>query len=162
MRIDGTSRAALETVFAEVALVDPDGAGGNPAFYAGELDDNGGPVDTVAIRTNGLAHDAGGNAALPLDAQDLDHDGVTDEPLPFDARDLARVINRVVDIGAFEIQNSEPTVIFNHGLTVAEGASGTIGQAALFFIDAEETDITYTITSLPGSGMLFLGGTALM
>ena len=154
--IDGSSQADLETVFAAVGL--------NPhtGILSGVLADTGGPVETFAIAQGGVAHNAGDDTVLPADAQDLDHDGVTDEPLPFDARDLARVINRVVDIGAFEIQNSDPTVIFNDALTVSEGASGTIRQTALFFIDAEETDITYTITSLPGSGMLFLGGTALM
>ena len=95
--IDGASHAALETVFADVALVDPDGMGGIPAFHAGVLADHGGPVATVALRA------AATNPAL---------DGGSDSLAPVtDARGLGRVdvvgINNganVSDIGAFEFQ----------------------------------------------------------
>ena len=101
-QIDGTSQADLETVFADVALVDPDGAGGNPAFFAGVLADNGGPVQTVALQRGGIAHNTGDDGVLPADTEDLDGDGNTTELLPVDARGLPRTIG-IVDIGAFEL-----------------------------------------------------------
>jgi parallel beta-helix repeat protein len=107
-QIDGTSQADLETVFADVALVDPDGAGGNAPFLAGVLADNGGPVQTVAIQFLGLAHNGGDNGVLPADTNDLDHDGNVTEPLPVDARGLPRTIGPV-DIGAFEVLGLPPS-----------------------------------------------------
>ena len=71
---------------------------------SGVLADNGGAVQTVAIRPAGIAHNAGDDAALPADIHDLDQDGNTSEPLPVDARGLLRSFGASTDIGAFEIQ----------------------------------------------------------
>jgi predicted outer membrane repeat protein len=103
-QIDGASQAELETVFADVALVDPDGPGGNSPFLAGVLADNGGSVQTIALRLVGIAHNAGDDGVLPPDTQDLDGDGDIAEPLPVDARGLLRSFGVSTDIGAFEIQ----------------------------------------------------------
>ncbi len=108
--IVGTSQTELETVFADVALVDPDGDGGNDPFFAGVLADNGGAVETVAIAPGGIAHNAGDNAALPADSADLDGDADTTEPLPVDARGLPRVALGTVDLGAFELDNAAPVL----------------------------------------------------
>ena len=110
-QIDGTVQAELETVFAAVALVDPDGAGvGNDPFFAGVLADNGGAVQTIAIARGGIAQNAGDNAELPADIADLDGDADTAEPLPVDARGLPRVALGTVDVGAFELENAAPVL----------------------------------------------------
>ena len=60
------------------------------------------------IAAGGVARNAGDNSALPLDTQDLDHDGNTTETLPVDARGENRIANTTVDIGAVELQNTDP------------------------------------------------------
>jgi VCBS repeat-containing protein len=59
--------------------------------------------------------------------------------------------------------NTVPSVGANLGLTLAEGASGTITSARLDFNDPEQGDaaITYTITSSATNGTLFRNGVAL-
>src|SRR5262249_41624902 len=74
----------------------------------GVLANNGGPVETIALLPGSVARNAGDNAALPPDSQDLDGDHNTTEPLPVDARGLVRVANGTVDVGAFEVQNTAP------------------------------------------------------
>ena len=96
--IDGSSRAGLETVFANVALVDPDGIGGNPALYAGVAGNNGGPVATVALRASdtNLALDGGDDSiASTNDARGLGR---------VDVAGIAHNGANVSDIGAFELQ----------------------------------------------------------
>ena len=92
--------------------VGPNGYG----FDSGVLDDNGGPVQTIAIFQGGVAQDAGIANDLPLDAQDLDGDSELDEPLPVDARGELRVAGPSVDIGAFEaataIDPNDPPTVF--------------------------------------------------
>jgi len=59
--------------------------------------------------------------------------------------------------------NTAPTVSANVGLTLNEGATGTITAALLDYDDAEQADtaITYTITSAATNGTLKLSGSAL-
>jgi hypothetical protein len=71
---------------------------------SGVLALSGGPVATVALRTAGIAHNAGGDAVLPADTFDLDQDGDVAESLPLDARGLLRSFGASNDLGAFEIQ----------------------------------------------------------
>ena len=100
---------ALTDIFASVVTVDPDGPGGpGVPFDAGELGDNGGPVETIAIARSGPAHNTGDNAALFPDQLDQDKDNDNDEPLPFDARGEDRIANGLVDLGAIELVNAEP------------------------------------------------------
>ena len=97
---------ALGDIFAAV--------GANPftGIQSGVLADNGGPVETVAIKDGGVAHDNGVNAALPAtDPRDLDGDGNTTEALPVDARGPVRVVGTSVDIGAFEAGNLRVTTL---------------------------------------------------
>lgn len=60
----------------------------NGFWLAGKLADNGGPVQTIALREtiNNPAFDSGSAGNLPQDTFDLDNDGNTIEPLPVDAR----------------------------------------------------------------------------
>jgi hypothetical protein len=155
----------LTKIFATPATVDPDGIPSNgDEFQAGLLANNGGLVQTIAIRAlGGVAFNGGDTGALPPDSENLDGDADTSEPLPFDARGLPRVELVNVDIGAFEVQNNAPAVAANTGLTLNEGASVTITSAALDFNDAEHADsaITYTITSVATNGTLARDGVTL-
>ena len=119
-QIDGTSQAALLTVFARVAQ--------NPhtGVLSGVLADNGGPVRTVAISQAGIAYNAGANAALPPDSFDLNNNGNTAEPLPVDARGFARVSGGTVDIGAFEQQPGTTFVVTTLADNPYDG--GTLAQ----------------------------------
>jgi VCBS repeat-containing protein len=58
--------------------------------------------------------------------------------------------------------NTPPTVNANTGLTLNEGAIGSITASRLDFNDAEQADsaITYTVTALPVNGQLLLNGVA--
>ena len=60
----------------------------------GELADNGGPVQTIAIRPDSVARDAGDAGLLPPDIGDLDGDNDFAEDLPVDARGFQRVARR--------------------------------------------------------------------
>lgn len=77
-------------------LIDADG----PDSQYGTTDDD--------PRLGGLSpcRDEGNNDHLPLDAADLDGDSSITETLPLDFDDLPRVVNGVVDIGAFEHQGA--------------------------------------------------------
>ena len=64
------------------------------------------------------AIDAGSNAALPLDTNDLDGDLITDEILPFDLDCSSRIVDfpavndpgEIVDMGAYEAQVGYPVI----------------------------------------------------
>ncbi|HWX83247.1 MAG TPA: FG-GAP-like repeat-containing protein, partial [Xanthobacteraceae bacterium] len=125
-QIDGTSQAALESVFARVAQ-NP-----NTNVLSGALANNGGPVRTVAINPAGVAYNAGVNAALPPDTFDLNNNSITAEPLPVDARGFTRVVGGTVDIGAFEQQQGNIFVVttladetYDGGTLAQETADGT-------------------------------------
>src|SRR5829696_1186468 len=92
-----------ESLFAQVAV-------NSRGVTSGVLADNGGPVQTIAIKQGGVAHDPAGTI-VPTDTADADGDANTSEPLPTDARGFARVDGAHVDVGAFELQavNDAPT-----------------------------------------------------
>ncbi len=102
----------LTTVFASTV-----NEGGN---IFGVLADNGGPVQTVAISSTGVAVNAGDDSILPPDRFNLDDDANTTEPLPVDARDATRVVGSEIDIGAFEIGD----IIGTEGPDSLPGTSG--------------------------------------
>jgi hypothetical protein len=143
-----------------LTTIDPAPLG--PAFQAGALADNGGPVETIAIKIGGAAHDAGDAGELPQDSEDLDGDGNTTEDLPFDARGETRMFGAGLDVGAYEIQNTPPVQVANTGLALDEGASATIITAQLDYNDLDEppTSVTYTITGAVAIGTLLLSGVA--
>jgi|GEM_PF-717161 len=99
----------LSQVFPTLTTIDPDGVpNSGDEFQAGTLANNGGPVQTVAIKRRGSAQNTGDTGALPPDVFDLNNNGNTSEPLPFDARNAPRVFGSAVDIGAFEAQAPVP------------------------------------------------------
>jgi uncharacterized protein YciI len=122
--IDG---AALSDIFATV--------GANPftGVQSGTLALNGGPVETIAIKQGGVAHDAGEDAAARYDD---DHDsGTPDVAISTDARGAARVSGTQVDVGAHELQATPSDLLvttladggadaFNNGDILAETADG--------------------------------------
>ena len=67
-------------------------------IFAGPLANNGGSVQTIAIVADGVAHNSG------------DNETVTTESQPFDARGegFDRIVDDIVDIGAFEINEQPP------------------------------------------------------
>ncbi|MEH2084588.1 MAG: choice-of-anchor Q domain-containing protein [Nostoc sp.] len=68
------------------------------------LQNNGGGTATYALIPTSIAINAGNNANLPTDTNDLDGDGNTTESIPFDQRgsDFNRIKFATVDIGAYE------------------------------------------------------------
>jgi CSLREA domain-containing protein len=88
---------------------------------------NGGPTKTHALLSGSPAIDAGNNAAIPAEANDLDGDGNTSESLPFDQRGsgFARVVGSAVDIGAVEYVPSTVTVA-GTSVSVAEDGSSNL------------------------------------
>ncbi|GFE69532.1 choice-of-anchor Q domain-containing protein [Chroococcus sp. FPU101] len=91
----------------------------------GPLQDNGGPTFTQALLFDSPALDAGNNAIIPSDVNDLDGDGNITEPLPNDQRGTgyARIVGSTVDIGAFEAQNQIPQLSIND-VTVIDDPEG--------------------------------------
>jgi CSLREA domain-containing protein len=116
--IDGTVNFATNNLVGDAATSGgiTDGVNGNIVGINGAgtrdintilnttLANNGGPTKTHALVLGSPALNAGSNALLPTDTQDLDGDGDTAETLPVDQRGpgFARVDNTTVDIGAFE------------------------------------------------------------
>ncbi|WP_425410231.1 right-handed parallel beta-helix repeat-containing protein [Hyphococcus sp.] len=114
--LDDVNNAGLESIFDSVVVNEFTG------FASGELADNGGPVDTVAINAAGVALDGGDNANLPADLFDLDGDMNTAEALPVDARGEDRIQDTRVDAGAFEAVGPQTFTV-----TTAASAGGEDG-----------------------------------
>ena len=141
--IDGVDQGvsfALDDVFAEI---DP-GTGG------GQLADNGGSVETIALKLDDAnpAVNAGDLNELPADAQDLDGDGDTAEPLPLDANGNARVSGAGLDLGAVEAKEAASLVV----TTSADDIDDEDGETSLREAIAAVNDgvLTGTITSDAG------------
>ena len=106
--VDGGSPqggVALTDIFAAI----------DPLTGGGQLADNGGPVQTIALNPDAAnpAIDTGGTAVLD-EAQagiDLNGDGDTDDVITTDARGFARNVGAGVDLGAFELQNFVVTTL---------------------------------------------------
>jgi gliding motility-associated-like protein len=64
--------------------------------------------DGLRLKATSPATDAGNNANLPADVNDLDNDGNTTEPLPYDITGANRIQNTTVNIGAYESTVSCP------------------------------------------------------
>ncbi|MEM9222917.1 MAG: right-handed parallel beta-helix repeat-containing protein [Pseudomonadota bacterium] len=91
----------------------------NNGVLAGALGDNGGSVQTIALRPGGDAVGRGDATLLPADTFDLDNDGVTAETLPIDATGGPRV-DGTVDLGAVEAREA-PSLIVTTLTDVVDG-----------------------------------------
>lgn len=76
----------------------------NPQFIDADGADNlaGTPDDRLQPAPGSPAINTGSNAALPADILDVDNDADTTEPLPLDAAGRIRVLELIVDRGAYE------------------------------------------------------------
>jgi hypothetical protein len=97
----------------------------------GSLQNNGGPTSTLALLTGSPAIDAGDNTTPP---------GVYDQRGP----GFPRIANGTIDIGAYELQVSLPTVIV---LNTNDSGAGSLRQAIL---DANALPGDKVITFAPG------------
>ncbi len=90
----------------------------DPRFVRlGHWESNGTPADTgddfwvdgdYHLSADSPCIDIGDNTALPPDVHDLDGDGDVTEPLPLDLGNGPRIVNGVVDMGAFETTGLDP------------------------------------------------------
>ena len=112
---------------------------GDGGLAASGLRDNGGPTQTIAIRRDGPAFNAGDPAV----------EGGTDQ------RGLARVAEGRADIGAYELQNNVPTDITLAPDTVLENqpVGTTVGSFTTIDADANDT-FTYALVDDPNLGAL--------
>jgi hypothetical protein len=77
---------------ADPMFIDPNG----PDGIIGTEDDN------LYLSPYSPCLNVGDNTSLPADMGDLDSDGDTNEPIPFDIEGKSRIIDNIVDIGAYE------------------------------------------------------------
>jgi len=92
--------------------------GGNAGL--GPLADNGGPTKTIELYYDSPAIDAGNNDTAPAT----------------DQRGIARPVNGVADIGAYELSDPTPPVVIPNVI-------GTLGENAWYVSDVE---VTWTVT----------------
>jgi parallel beta-helix repeat protein len=143
----------------------------DPGLDPNGLQDNGGPTETIALEPGSPAIDAGSNA-LAVDANG--------NPLQYDQRGpgYPRIVNGIVDIGAFEFQgNSNPVPVLNSispsligvsyasPITLTVDGSGFISQSvvdwngtALATSDVSSTELTATI---PASDFTSVGNASI-
>jgi hypothetical protein len=97
------------------------------------------------LQADSPAIDAGSNAALPADTFDLDGDGDTAESLPYDLDSNPRVINAVVDMGAYEHQVAADVIVNKTAVNVTEGGATNSYTIHLAFPPA--ADVTIAVTT---------------
>ena len=157
----------IGNIFITLTTIDPDGTpASGDEFTAGALANNGGMVQTVAINPNGVARDAGSDAAAVYD--DDANPATPDVAIPTDARGLNRTVGHV-DVGAFEAQPAAPTDIALSPASVAENSANGTVVGALSDTDTDPGDsATYTLTddsggrfAISGNNLVVADGTKL-
>ncbi len=111
----------------------------NPNPKLGPLQNNGGLTLTHALLAGSPAINAGNNAVIAADTEDIDRDGDKTEQIPFDQRGLARVSGTKVDIGAFEVQSAVLPTLSINDVTVTEGNSGSKNATFTVSLSAAST-----------------------
>ncbi len=133
------------------------------------LADNGGATLSHAPVATGPAVNSGANSEIPADTADVDGDGNLTEPLPFDQRGegFQRVFDSIIDLGAIEVQNTEPTITLVGGDfttdlgNAIECAGPAFADPGATASDAQDGDISGDIivsgsvdTTTPGTYVL--------
>ena len=85
------------------------GTGATTLVRAGSLGENGGPTQTIALRTDGTATGLADLRFFPVDSGDIDADGDTSELILTDGRGAPRSETPAPDLGAFEVLLSSGT-----------------------------------------------------
>jgi Ca2+-binding RTX toxin-like protein len=140
--ITGENGETAADVFAE-----PDGTGG-------KLRDNGGPVQTIALRADALnpAIDAGDDFEAPTTdatgAERVDQSGVANNGS-----------NRS-DIGAYEARFASPTITSGTAASVAEGNTFVVNLATTDDLSSEGAGLTYAITGGRDSALFAINATS--
>jgi Tol biopolymer transport system component len=122
------------------------------------LRNNGGLTLTHALVAGSCAINAGNNALIPADTNDMDGDDNTTEQIPFDQRGTSfnRIAGSTVDIGAFEVQGAAiPTVSVNN-VSITEGNSGTKNLTFTVALNATSTG-TITVDYATANGTAVAG-----
>jgi len=107
----------------------------------GPLADNGGQTQTMALLPGSPAINVGSNALA------VDSNG---DPLTFDQRGTGfpRIVGGVVDIGAYEVQNSPPTVAADFASVAADEGSPAMNSGTF---DDAEGNATVTLAASIGT-----------
>lgn len=124
-------------------------------LFAGGLVDNSGQVQTIALASNSPARDAGTNSEA-LDTQ------ATPQPLATDARGAGfpRILDSdgnnsaIVDLGAFEAQPPNNAPAASATPNPAQTSEDTAVQITLTGTDANNNNLSFTITDTPDHGTL--------
>src|SRR5262249_32821660 len=131
----------VAAIFASVTTVT---TAGGQAFQAGELANNGGPTNTIAIKVGGPAYNKGSNAAAVFD--DDGDPGTPDVPIPTDARGLPRLDHGLVDVGALEHQNIAPVA----AALAVTGDKNTAINGTVTATDAENDPLAFSLAGTNG------------
>src|SRR5262249_39184207 len=110
--------------------------------HLGLLDYNGGPTQTIALFAGSPAIDAGPNSNAP----------------PTDQRGLPRIVNGIIDIGAYEVQNTvnqTPTVASPASANPSSVTGTSTNLSVLGADDGGEANLTYTWSLLSGPAPVF-------
>jgi hypothetical protein len=129
---------------------------GGDGWGVGGNDDYG----DLRLGTASPAINAGDNSLLPADTTDLDGDVDTAEPLPYDLNNNPRVLDAVVDMGAYEQHNEAPTISGTVAGQTTDDKTPIDPFAAVIVADPDGDTLTVTVTlDDPNKGVLAnLGG----
>ncbi|HZI61741.1 MAG TPA: Ig-like domain-containing protein, partial [Pyrinomonadaceae bacterium] len=132
----------------------------------GALANNGGPTQTHALLPGSPAIEAGNNAIVSADTQDLDGDTNVAEPIPFDQRGTGfpRILDsadanltQTIDIGAFELhpsiqdilnQSTNENTVANVGFNIGDDTGSLI---------ASVTATSSNTTLVPNANLVITG-----
>ncbi|MEJ2303387.1 MAG: Ig-like domain-containing protein [Anaerolineales bacterium] len=115
---------------------------GGDGWGVGGNDDYG----DLRLGTASLAINAGDTSLLPPDTTDLDADGNTTEPLPYDLNNNPRVLDAVVDMGAYEQHNEAPTISGTLAGQTTDDKTPIDPFTAVTVADPDGDTLTVTVT----------------